>query len=100
MRKTAIAPLAASAAVALDLDGEVVRQARVALGGVATVPWRAREAEATLAGKPLDEAAAEAAARAAFASARTFEHNAFKAALGERTLVRALLAAARMEVPA
>ena len=45
----------ASAAVALDIDGGTVRQARIALGGVATVPWRAREAEAALKGKTLDE---------------------------------------------
>src|SRR5919205_1278722 len=58
----------AAAAVALDLapDG-MVREARIGLGGVATVPWRAREAEATLRGKRLDEAAAQEAAEAAFA---------------------------------
>ncbi len=87
----------ASAAVALDLAGGTVRQARVALGGVATVPWRAREAEALLKGKPLDEAAAIAAAAAAFSGARAREHNGFKIALGQRTLVRALLQAATME---
>jgi xanthine dehydrogenase YagS FAD-binding subunit len=43
----------ASAAVALDLDVDMVRGARIALGGVATVPWRAREAEAALKGKRL-----------------------------------------------
>ena len=60
----------ASAAVALDLDGDKVREARIALGGVATKPWRAREAEAALAGKALDEAVRPRGARAAFASAR------------------------------
>jgi xanthine dehydrogenase YagS FAD-binding subunit len=88
----------ASAAVALDLDDGVVREARIALGGVATVPWRARYAEAALAGKPLDDAAAKAAAAAAFAGAQVQEHNAFKVALGQRTLVRALAAAAALEV--
>ncbi|RVC26635.1 xanthine dehydrogenase family protein subunit M, partial [Mesorhizobium sp. M7A.F.Ca.AU.002.02.1.1] len=68
----------ASAAVALDMDGETVRSARIALGGVATVPWRAREAEDALQGKVLDEAAAQEAAEAAFADARPREHNAFK----------------------
>ncbi|RUY81229.1 FAD binding domain-containing protein, partial [Mesorhizobium sp. M7A.F.Ca.CA.003.01.2.1] len=81
----------ASAAVALDMDGETVRSARIALGGVATVPWRAREAEDALQGKVLDEAAAQEAAEAAFADARPREHNAFKIPLGKRTLVRALL---------
>jgi xanthine dehydrogenase YagS FAD-binding subunit len=80
-----------SAAVALDLDGEKVRHARIALGGVATVPWRAREAEQVLEGETLDEANAAKAADAAFAEAKPHEHNAFKIPLGKQTLVRALL---------
>jgi xanthine dehydrogenase YagS FAD-binding subunit len=80
-----------AAAVALDMDGEVVREARIALGGVATVPWRAHEAEAVLRGKTLDEASAMQAADAAFANARTQQHNAFKVPLGKQTIVRALL---------
>ena len=94
------APAAAAAgmaAVALGIEGKGhgpnVRAARIALGGVATVRWRAREAEVILAGKPLDEAAATRAADAAFAGANTHEHNAYKVPLGEATLVRALLAA-------
>jgi xanthine dehydrogenase YagS FAD-binding subunit len=87
----------ASAAVALDMDGSKVREARIALGGVATVPWRSREAEEALAGKTLTEEAAEAAARAAFAAARPRTHNGFKVALGQATLVRALLQAAELE---
>lgn len=88
----------ASAAVALDLDGGAVRQARIALGGLATVPWRAREAEQALIGRALDEASCEAAAEAALAGARPRQHNEFKVELGRRTLVRALLQAAAMEV--
>ncbi|MGO4572127.1 FAD binding domain-containing protein [Microvirga sp. 2TAF3] len=88
----------ASAAVALDLKDEMVRDVRIALGGVATVPWRAGEAEAFLMGKALDEANATAAAEAAFASARTHAHNDFKPELGRNTIVRALLAAASLEV--
>lgn len=80
-----------AAAVALDLDGDKVREARIALGGVATVPWRARDAEAALNGQVLDEASAMKAADAAFADARTRTHNAFKVPLGKATLVRALL---------
>jgi xanthine dehydrogenase YagS FAD-binding subunit len=87
-----------SAAVALDLEGETVRAARIALGGVATVPWRAHEAEAVLAGKTLDVAAAERAAEAAFAQARPRRYNAFKIPLGKQTLVRALLEARSMTV--
>lgn len=88
----------ASAAVALDVDeGLVVRGARVALGGVASVPWRAQDAEGALIGKTLDERAAWAAADAAFANAKPRTDNKYKVALGKRTLVRALLQAAAME---
>jgi xanthine dehydrogenase YagS FAD-binding subunit len=83
----------ASAAVALDLDGDWVRTARIGLGGVAYRPWRATEAEALLEGRLLNEDTAATAARAAFADARTSGDNAYKTELGRRTLVRALLQA-------
>jgi xanthine dehydrogenase YagS FAD-binding subunit len=89
----------ASAAVALDLGPDrAVRQARIALGGVATIPWRAREAEAALVGKPLTEASAGEAAEIAFRGAAPRRHNAFKLALGRRTLTRALIETAAMEI--
>src|SRR5258705_7666 len=88
----------ASAAVALDLRDGRVNDVRVALGGVATVPWRSTAAEAALKGKVLDKKSAEAAAAAAFAEALTYEHNAFKVELGKRTLQRALAQAAAMEI--
>jgi xanthine dehydrogenase YagS FAD-binding subunit len=84
--------------VALDLDGDAVREARIALGGLATKPWRAREAEAVLNGKPLDEANARHAAEAAFAGAKTHGQNAYKPELGRRTLVRALMQAKELSV--
>ncbi|MBV8092557.1 MAG: xanthine dehydrogenase family protein subunit M [Acetobacteraceae bacterium] len=87
-----------AAAVALDLDGDRVREARIALGGVATIPWRAHEAEAALRGKPLDENTAAQAAQAAFANASTRQHNAFKVPLGKQTIVRALLETKAMKV--
>jgi xanthine dehydrogenase YagS FAD-binding subunit len=87
----------ASAAVAIDMVGPKVREARIALGGIATIPWRSREAEDVLAGQNLTETVAEAAARAAFTDARPRIHNAFKVALGRATLVRALLQAAELE---
>jgi xanthine dehydrogenase YagS FAD-binding subunit len=88
----------ASAVVALDLGNGRVRDARIALGGVATVPWRATAAEAALKGKVLNDTSKKAAADAAFAGARTHEHNAFKVELGKRTLTRALGQAAAMEI--
>jgi xanthine dehydrogenase YagS FAD-binding subunit len=88
----------ASAAVALDVQDGVVRDARVALGGVATVPWRAREAEALLKGQRFDDALADRVAVAAFTDAKPAKHNAFKVALGKRVLARALRQAVTMEI--
>jgi xanthine dehydrogenase YagS FAD-binding subunit len=88
----------ASAAVALDMDGKNVREARIALGGVATKPWRAREAEVALQGQLLDQASAERAAVLAFSGAVTHGGNDFKPELGRRTLLRALLECAAMSV--
>ncbi|HXU99643.1 MAG TPA: xanthine dehydrogenase family protein subunit M [Caulobacteraceae bacterium] len=88
----------ASAAVALDLAGGAVREARVALGGVAAKPWRSTAAEAVLRGHPLTEAQAAAAAEAAFATAAAPGDRAFKPELGRRTLVRALMACGALEV--
>lgn len=87
-----------SAAIALDLRKGRVRDVRIALGGVATVPWRATRAEAALKGKAINARSIAAAAQAAFAGARGHEHNKFKIALGRRALVRALGQAAAMEV--
>lgn len=88
----------AAAAVALHVEDGEVREARIGLGGVATVPWRGREAEAVLKGKALSQETAQAAAEAAFASATSRDQNAYKPELGRRTLVRALLAAAALEI--
>jgi xanthine dehydrogenase YagS FAD-binding subunit len=87
-----------STAVALHMDRDVVLEARIALGGVATVPWRAREAEDLLKGKVLDVTSAETAASAAFAGARVRAHNAFKVNTGKQTVVRALMETLAMEV--
>jgi xanthine dehydrogenase YagS FAD-binding subunit len=80
----------ASAAVGLELDGQTIRNARVGLGGMATRPWRSPEAEKALIGKPANAATFKAAAEAALASAKTYEHNAFKVPLAKRTLIEAL----------
>ncbi len=88
----------ASAAVALDLRDGIISEARVGLGGVGSKPWRSADAEAVLHGQFFSEELAERAAQAAFANAQVREHNAFKQPLGERTLVRALVQVAAMEL--
>jgi xanthine dehydrogenase YagS FAD-binding subunit len=80
----------ASAAVAIDLRGTTIREARVALGGVATVPWRCAQAERVLSGAPATRERFERAAEAAMSGAHGRGANDFKIALGRRTLVRAL----------
>jgi len=87
----------ASAAVALDLAGDgTVRAARVALGGIATKPWRSPEAERALIGRKAGEAAFRAAGEAALAGARPGKHNGFKVELAKRTVERALATAAAL----
>jgi xanthine dehydrogenase YagS FAD-binding subunit len=88
----------ASAAVALDVQDGMVRDARVALGGVATMPWRAREAEALIKGQRFDDGLAQRVADAAFQGASAKRHNEFKIALGKRVVARALHQAATMEI--
>jgi xanthine dehydrogenase YagS FAD-binding subunit len=83
-----------SAAVALDLDNGTIRSARIAMGGVATKPWRATEAEKMLAGKNSGEEAFNAAAEAALQGARPQKFNAFKIELARRTIVQALMTVA------
>lgn len=87
-----------SAAVALDMQDGTIRDARVALGGVATVPWRAREAEVLLKGQKFDDGLAQRVADVAFADARGRQHNSFKIALGKRVVARALQQAVTMEL--
>ena len=84
-----------SAAVALEMDGDMVIAARVSLGGVASKPWRAPAAEAVLTGRTLTEATALEAGAAAFQDARALRHNAFKVELGRRTVAAAALTASK-----
>jgi xanthine dehydrogenase YagS FAD-binding subunit len=83
-----------SAAVGLDLDGGRIDGARVALGGVATRPWRALEAERLLVDQPPTAATFAAGAKAAVHGATPRPQNAFKVKLAQLTLVRALATAA------
>lgn len=87
----------ASAATGLEMDGDTVVDVRLGLGGVASVPWRATNAEDYLRGRVLTANTAAEAGRIAFEDARTFEHNAFKTALGPNVIVKALTALMAME---
>jgi xanthine dehydrogenase YagS FAD-binding subunit len=92
--RTSYAFAVASAAAALRIEQGVIREARLALGGVAAKPWRARAAEALLAGRHPDAAAFSKAADAALADAKPSGDNAFKIELARRIVVRALTLAA------
>lgn len=85
-----------SAAVVLEIDGEVINNARVALGGVGTKPWRSLEAEQVLVGAPATEEIFTAAANAAMQGASPRRHNWFKVELAKRTLEEALKTVAAM----
>ncbi|GAA1192152.1 FAD binding domain-containing protein [Prauserella alba] len=80
-----------SVAAALDVRDGVVAEARIAAGGVGTIPWRLPGVEAALRGEPATEAAFTAAAEIATHGTTPLAHNGFKVPLLKRTLVRALL---------
>src|ERR1019366_2296749 len=78
-----------SAAIALELDRNVISDARIALGGVGTKPWRAKDAEQSLKGKKASLETYRAAADIALKDAMTFKYNAFKTELAKRTIIAA-----------
>ena len=92
--RTSYAFAVVSATVALRMDGGEIAEARIALGGVAMKPWRARAAEAVLAGEAPTSAAFRRAAEAALAGARPSGDNSFKIELARRIVTRALTLAA------
>ena len=79
-----------SVAAALEVDGGTVRDVRLALGGVATKPWRAWKAEEALRGRPASADSFRAAAEAELADARPLRDNAFKVELARRTITAVL----------
>jgi len=79
-----------SVAAALETEGNIIKKARIAMGGVAHKPWRALKAEQALIGKEATEANFRAAANAEMAEAKPLSHNAFKVELGNRSIVLAL----------
>jgi xanthine dehydrogenase YagS FAD-binding subunit len=92
--RTSYAFAVVSAAVALRIEDTMIVEARIALGGAALKPWRARAAEETLAGAPSDEPAFRRAADAALTDAKPSGDNEFKIELARRIVTRALTLAA------
>jgi xanthine dehydrogenase YagS FAD-binding subunit len=92
--RTSYAFAVVSAAAALEIEDGTIRHARLALGGVAAKPWRARPAEEILAGSSPSDPAFRRAAEAALADAKPSGDNRFKIELAQRVLLRALMLAA------
>ena len=88
--RTSYAFALVSVAAALEMNGKTIKQARIALGGVAHKPWRALEAEKILVNAKANDATFQRAAEAALKDARPLEHNGFKITLAKRAIVRAL----------
>jgi xanthine dehydrogenase YagS FAD-binding subunit len=88
----------AFATVLLGMNGESVRSARVVMGAVAPVPWRAQAAETALVGKTITEQTAAEAAEAALRGARPLSQNAYKIQVAKTAVKRAILHAAGMTV--
>jgi xanthine dehydrogenase YagS FAD-binding subunit len=86
-----------SAAVVVESDAKRITRIKIALGGVASKPWRLTAGEAALVGAGFDAATLDTALRPAFADARTLAHNAFKVELARRAAVRAILAAGEIQ---
>jgi len=86
-----------SVAAALEMDGDIIKEARLALGGMAHKPWRDREAEALLSGKRAAQENFQQAAETVVRGAQGFGHNTFKIELAKRAVVRAFQQAAAME---
>ena len=87
----------ATATVVLDMDGTTVRAARIVMGAVAPIPWRAQAAEAALAGKTLSEQTAMAAADAAVQGAKPMSRNSYKVQIARTAVKRAIMQAAGMK---
>jgi xanthine dehydrogenase YagS FAD-binding subunit len=85
-----------SVAAVLETDGSVIKSARLALGGVAHKPWRARKAEQALTGQQPNERCFRAAAEAELAEAKGYKYNSFKIELAKRAVVQALGTVAKM----
>jgi xanthine dehydrogenase YagS FAD-binding subunit len=83
-----------SVAAMLEMNGGRIREARIALGGVAHKPWRNKDAEAALHGQLADRASFARAADLLLGNAKAYSHNGFKIDLARRTIIRTLTQAA------
>jgi xanthine dehydrogenase YagS FAD-binding subunit len=92
--RTSYAFALVSVAAALQLDGSTIKEARLAMGGVAHKPWRLLAAEKSLIGKPANDVSFAAAAAIAMNGARGFKHNKFKIPMGKNAIIEALQTAA------
>jgi xanthine dehydrogenase YagS FAD-binding subunit len=90
-------PLGSASAV-LDMSGTTVRAARIVMGAVAPIPWRAQGAEAALVGKTITEQTAMAAADAAVQGAKPMTQNGYKVQIARTAVKRAIMKAAGMKV--
>ncbi|MDB5231586.1 MAG: xanthine dehydrogenase family protein subunit [Chitinophagaceae bacterium] len=84
-----------SVAAALDIQNNIIHDARLAMGGVAHKPWRLKAAENILKGKPATEASFRLAAQMAMQGAKAFEYNAFKLKLAPNSIIEALTLASK-----
>ena len=84
-----------TAAVALTMDGNTVKTARVVMGHVAPIPWVSKEAAQALVGKPITDETAMAAANASVAQAKSLGKNKYKITLAKVAVKRAILNAAK-----
>jgi xanthine dehydrogenase YagS FAD-binding subunit len=89
----------AEVAVVLDQRGDMVNRASIVLGAAAPIPWRAKAAEAALAGKRVSEDTARSAAKVAIEGATPLSENTYKLPIFEAAVRRTILAAGSMEAP-
>jgi xanthine dehydrogenase YagS FAD-binding subunit len=95
--RTSYAFALVSVAAGLNMDGNTIKEARLAMGGVAHKPWRLTEAEKALAGKPATEASFQKAAEVAMQGAKAFKYNQFKLKLGFNSIIQALSVASGLK---
>ncbi|WP_026732887.1 FAD binding domain-containing protein [Fischerella sp. PCC 9605] len=93
--RTSYAFALVSVAAAVDLEGDNIKDVRLAMGGVAHKPWRPTEAEKFLIGKPANAATFQQAAEIALRGAKPLTHNGFKVELAKRAIRRALTVSAK-----